>query len=338
MTTPATSEQTREGRWYVDPITGDRFPATSTILRETSSNAGIVKWSARLAAEYAVDNRTVVDAVLSTDGGRDAAVDLISKASDRYRDNLGRRGSNVHAVVEALVLDAPLPPVDDDAARLVDAFVEFFLTWQPRFELVEATVCKRGPLGWAGTLDGLVELPSLGPGLRVIDYKSGKSVRDSVPLQLTSYRHADEVWLRSDGGWEKHPLPPIVGAVALHLTDESDPSKGFAVVPVASGQDELEAFMAARRLFEWQQAGRKQAIGRRLRLPGESVPLADYEGAPFGRACRALERAGITTVQQLARLSVDDLLALDGCGPKTATVVADLLAEHGLELRAAVAA
>jgi hypothetical protein len=334
MTSPPTAQDTRDGRWYVDPLDGSRYPATSTILRETSSNAGIVKWSARLAAEYAVDHRAVVDAVLDTPDGRDAAVELIAKASDRYRDNLGRRGSNVHAIVEALVLDAPLPPVDDDAARLVDAFVEFFLTWHPRFELVEATVCKRGPLGWAGTLDGLAELPPLGPGLFVVDYKSGKAVRDSVPLQLTSYRYADEVWLRGAAGWEKHPLPgPIVGAVALHLTDEDDPAKGFAVVPVASGPDELEAFLHARGLYEWQQTKRRRSIGRRLRLPGESTPLADYEGAPFGRACRALERAGVTTVQALARLTVDELLALDGCGPKTAAVVADLLAEHGLELR-----
>lgn len=50
-------------------------------------------------------------------------------------------------------------------------------------------------------------------------------------------------------------------------------------------------------------------------------------GAP---ATRALNGAGITTLQQLTKLSEDELLALHGVGPKAIGVLQAVMKEQGL--------
>jgi len=47
-------------------------------------------------------------------------------------------------------------------------------------------------------------------------------------------------------------------------------------------------------------------------------------------AHRALQGAGIKTLDQLCNYSEKELLALHGLGPKALRILRDLLAEHGL--------
>lgn len=50
-------------------------------------------------------------------------------------------------------------------------------------------------------------------------------------------------------------------------------------------------------------------------------------------ATRALAEMGVTTLEQIARLSEAELLALHGFGPKAITILKPALAAHGLSLR-----
>ncbi|WP_305093840.1 hypothetical protein [Prescottella sp. R16] len=50
-------------------------------------------------------------------------------------------------------------------------------------------------------------------------------------------------------------------------------------------------------------------------------------------ATRALQQAGITTLDSVARHSAKDLLALHGVGPKAIRILTESLAEHGLAFR-----
>lgn len=52
------------------------------------------------------------------------------------------------------------------------------------------------------------------------------------------------------------------------------------------------------------------------------------------RAIVALERNRIHTIDQLRKMTMRDLLALDGIGKKAANIIKSQLALHGLELRA----
>ncbi len=51
------------------------------------------------------------------------------------------------------------------------------------------------------------------------------------------------------------------------------------------------------------------------------------------RAIVALERNGVHTIDQLRRMTMKDLMALDGIGKKAATAIKSQLTQHGLELR-----
>lgn len=50
-------------------------------------------------------------------------------------------------------------------------------------------------------------------------------------------------------------------------------------------------------------------------------------------ATRALQQAGITTLDAVARHSAKELLALHGVGPKAIRILTEALAERGLAFR-----
>ena len=98
---------------YIYPPTGEELTRVTTILDATHGKQRyLVPWSARLAAECAVDNLDVLEAVLSgralavhsREWGRKAAVDLAKGRAEEVRDIKRDVGSYVHHVVEALVL------------------------------------------------------------------------------------------------------------------------------------------------------------------------------------------------------------------------------------------
>jgi carbon monoxide dehydrogenase subunit G len=64
--------------------------------------------------------------------------------------------------------------------------------------------------------------------------------------------------------------------------------------------------------------------------PAGGAPVDDLKLPP--RAASALERAGITTVGQLATRTEEELLALDGIGPASVVDIKAKLADHGLDL------
>lgn len=68
--------------------------------------------------------------------------------------------------------------------------------------------------------------------------------------------------------------------------------------------------------------------------PPGPPPLPPPGLPPVGRpATAALERAGITTLPQVAALSAAELLALHGVGPKAVRLLREALAGEGLALR-----
>lgn len=65
-------------------------------------------------------------------------------------------------------------------------------------------------------------------------------------------------------------------------------------------------------------------------LPGEVGDLPKSIGRP---ATRSLSGAGITSLAKVSEHRADELLALHGVGPRAVRILAEALAEQGLELR-----
>jgi len=201
-------------RWYPYPPDPTRMlTSVTTILSGTEGKPHLTPWSAKLAAEYAVDNLSLL-AYLKREQGRDAAVNAAKKQAKILRERKADAGSYVHHVIEALIhwhmrlgqsakaigipdLPEHLADVDYDGAPLrdvvdamVDGFLNFVSDWQPRFVAAEMPVYNAG-LGVAGTLDAIVVLSDValtpdgllraGKGTRlVIDVKTGRNLDSTV--------------------------------------------------------------------------------------------------------------------------------------------------------------
>jgi hypothetical protein len=280
---------------YIYPPTGKHLTRVTTFLDETNGKQRyLVPWSARLAAECAVGNLGVLEAVLSgratavcsRESGRQGAVDLAKGRAKEVRDLKRDVGSHVHNMVEALVLwqasedghgaDLVLPelpahlagqdydedPVEIVAEWMVDGFLNFVADYKPVFHAAEMTVFNQ-PLGYAGTLDMIVTLPGLaiGPAGRFIP---GGGVTPCIDVKTG--KNPDKTWREQIAAYRHAPeadpsrfgdlvpMPPTDAGAVLHLRPEHP--RGYRL-NLISGADDARAWNRFRRVVEIYQ-GRKE--------------------------------------------------------------------------------
>ena len=98
------TDKTTGNRWYIYPPTGQRLVSVTTGLGNTEGKQRyLVPWSARLAAEYAVDNLAGLAAVARTQG-HDAAVTLAKKQAELIRGRKRDAGGYVHELTNGMLL------------------------------------------------------------------------------------------------------------------------------------------------------------------------------------------------------------------------------------------
>jgi len=353
---------------YVYPPTGERLTRVSAVLDATDGKQRyLVPWSARLAAERAVDDIETLLKILQTEG-RQAAVDYAKAGAAEQRDLKAGVGTYVHDVVESLILwqaspdgrgsDLVLPllpehlqgldydedPVEDVAEWMVDGFLNWSAAWKPQFEAAEMTVFNHG-LGVAGTLDMIAYFPHLaispagrfmpGSGVRVcVDVKTGRNSGVTWREQIAAYRQMTECLLPMG---DLHPMPATDCGAVLHLRPEH--ADGYRFMPIA-GAKHAAAWNRFRRAIELHQ-GRSAERAKPGPVcypprPDGTVPqprLADLDDEGYGRALAPLIKAGIGDLEQLAAMREGDCRAIKGVGPKIVEVIRQMLADHGLHLR-----
>ena len=274
MSSPANSQTNDEGsRWYIHPLTQERFVSVTTALQAVSK-AALIPWAANLAAAAALDQLPRLARAAITPGCGKHTTD--DKCGDCYEcmyrwiarrhyfeSNRGReRGSAVHKVQEWWALHGTLPDYDRAYEPWIKAFRKFTLAYKPDVFLTETTVLSREHL-YAGTLDlGLTikadtcrateDLCSRFGKDSVnlyVDAKTTRKVDNSFypdwALQLAGYRHAEMVML-PDGTEEK--LPTVDGAAVLLLRSDGE----FCLRPVVADEMTFAAFLCALNLFRWQ--------------------------------------------------------------------------------------
>lgn len=242
---------------YRNPL---RPTAGAYISVTTALSAGIPKaldnWHKKLVAEYAVDNR---DAWTSLD--RDAAVDLIKRASDRQRDAAADRGSVVHAILEGVRAGVtPDPTWSDDVRGLVRAGLRFFDEWQPDIYWQEVEVFS-DQHRYAGTLDMVAWLPGL--GLYIVDWKTGKNIYPEAGAQVAAYRNADYAVI----GDVEHAIPAISGGACVHLRADGT----YELVPVDSDAEQFDLFLHALHVARWTRGGKNSVVGKPIPTPAGAM-------------------------------------------------------------------
>jgi hypothetical protein len=269
----------------------------------------------------------------------------------------GRSGADIAIPVlpehleDAWYDDEPLADVVD---FMIDGFIAFVSQFNPRFAATEMTIYNQ-PLGYGGTLDMIVILTgyaiSYGTGPRgedeavaspgscltvCVDTKTGRSPEGTWKEQLAAYRRATECKPTPIDGLR--PMPATDCGAVLHLRPEYP--DGWLLTLVSASEDEAAwgRFLKAVSIYRDRQKvkGKPGTSIRPLRADG-TMPgprLCDLASEGYGRALAPLRKAlgAAAELEDIARFTEAELLAVKGIGPKLIETTRVMLADHGLSL------
>ncbi|MEV7425171.1 hypothetical protein [Streptomyces sp. NPDC091212] len=215
-------------------------------------------WAAKESAEAAVTNWDIVSQLITRDPA--GAVDYLKNAHRRKSKAASDLGSSAHDIFERQARGdiINVRHIHADIKPHVRWFDEFLQEVQPEFLYLEETVWS-DTHQYAGSFDAIARIDG---EVAVIDWKTSKSVYDSVALQLAAYRHADRIILEETG--ESIPVPEMTGGAVLHVRPE-----GWQFVPVQCDAQVLDAFLALRSVYDWEKGGKRGVVGRAVAWGGE---------------------------------------------------------------------
>lgn len=247
-----------KGRYYQIPgIDKPLISVTNAI--GVLNKYGLAPWYAKLAAEHAVDHLPELISRVRTD--RQGAIDDIKKAGERARDDAGDLGTRIHDLADAHLLGKTLPeePIDREAGLYVKQYLRFLDDFEvditQHVHASEMTVYNAHD-GWAGTLDGMLNLrldgyiaghpvavlPDNQRRLWMIDTKTSRTraatqVYPQHGFQLAALRHARHALLPDD---TIVPMPPVYGCAVLNLREKS-----YELIPVPATTQHYKRFLEA---------------------------------------------------------------------------------------------
>ena len=258
------------------------WSVTSLLKLGMGTSEPLVNWAVRTTAEGAIDNMNVVRAMLES-GDRQGAVEHLVRLRFRRTKQAMMRGTEIHAAAEAMVMGAAPPIVAEGNEPYVEQYARWIERFRPTFLMAEAPVYN--PVeGYAGTLDGVMELD----GLPVLyDIKTtehppgGDRARPPWPetaLQLVAYARATEVGVISEqryaGGKRyylydpsaKHePMPEVAGAFVIVLSPYD-----CTAIPVRIDDEVWRAFRCAIGCARFNVVTSKSLFGPQLALREEA--------------------------------------------------------------------
>lgn len=341
-------------RWYTDPDNPEiTYQSVTWTIGSSESAPWLMDWAAKLAAEQTAEHWADLGDMAATLGWPAAIVWLKGEAK-RQRELAAAVGTWLHDVLEAFLLDMPIPDPPkwilgrrlttggEDMVinrQTLDAWAVGIMNFITDYRLVpvmaEASVCN--PIeGYAGRVDLGAEFP--GHGLGLVDLKSGQP-RKSVMAQLTALMRATEVWLPMG---DRIEMPRFEWGAVLHLRQTWE--RGYKLRRVPTGPEQWRWFQACTRLLK---ARESQPDLERMALyppvfdpeSGEvlGVPVAPMVEDTGLRCAKALRAAGFTWLSDLARFTVADVQSnpkagtgVRGIGPQAIKDLRAMLAGHGL--------
>lgn len=248
MTSPKFANDEGGSRHYAVPGYDVKFRSSTSTLGVLAKPA-LPAWSAKLAAQYAVEHEELWHAI-QQEAGNEEAVRLIAGTARRYTDAASNLGTRVHAACENYARYGLTDGCSSDVAPYLEQFVKFCNEQKPTFIHVERTVINVDH-AYAGTLDMAVTLPNK-RGVFIGDIKSGKNVYAEAAPQMCSYARATHM-IVDDAAvpveWD------IAGAFVLHLRPRS-----YKMLWCDISDSTWEMFLHCLALREWQDGCGKDAL------------------------------------------------------------------------------
>lgn len=288
MSSPRAATTTTKGRTYgleLPPPDGHKtLWSVTTIIGGGLPKPVLIPWGMKTVAEYAVRNyRRLYAMCQAAEGDEEAVYHIVAwlKGSPyREREKKADLGTLLHSIAEARALQKALPTITPDVAPLYQQFRRFEEECEPEWEMSEATVYNVRE-SFAGTLDGIGRLrgkrvpEAWRNRLVMADYKTGgeidlrdprnsKGVYPEAALQMSAYAHAEGAYLAPG---TVAPLPPIEGALAVHITPET-----YQLIPVEIGEPVWRSFRYVRECFRFMEEISKGVLGEPLVLAEPTAP------------------------------------------------------------------
>jgi len=216
-------------------LDGEPIPSVTTVLSSGFPKPALPSWAATTVAEVAVDEWDHLADMPPT-----KRYEYLKSAPWRRRDSAAFRGTELHAIGEALALGEPVE-VPAHYEGLAQAYADWLDAWGARVELVERSVVNLDHR-YAGTFDLVATLKD---GRRwLLDLKTGTGVYESHVVQLAAYRYATH-WLGDEG--ELRMWEPIDRAGVIHLR----PDAPARLMPVDAGLRAFDVFLASMTVGEF---------------------------------------------------------------------------------------
>ena len=184
-----------------------RLPSVTTMLNQLAKPA-LVKWAARVAADYACDNWADLAAMPPSERNR-----RIAAAADMARNTAAAKGTQIHVWAQQLLAGEPVS-IPEEYTGSVEGLARWWersgytpfatevMVWSDDDDLAGC--------GYAGTVDVLAEK---GGRLHILDWKSGSGVWPEAAIQVAGYAAADN-WVID--GHDK-PAVPVAGLAIGHI-------------------------------------------------------------------------------------------------------------------------
>ena len=273
-TTTATRQTVDQGygrtsRRYTIPGTDESYDSVTSVLSVIGKPA-LINWAANTERALVTDASADLYEDLPVNApkmSRPAFIATLAarlgklKAHQKELAKAAEIGSQVHAQIE-WNLRKERGEVVGESPRLADQALWAFMVWEEWRKQAELTPLAIEQTIWstthryAGTLDlyAAVTLEA-GPVTAVFDWKSGKAIYEEAILQNAAYIQA----LIEMG----HATAPVWGVIVRVPKVETDPAPEIRIVTPAEQRGAFQAFLHAKALWDWQQAGKRaQQVGK----------------------------------------------------------------------------
>ena len=163
-----------------------------TTLLSGLPKPALVGWGIRETATFAIEHKAEWEGLT-----KDLALKLLKSAPYSKRDAAGDRGSAIHAALEAVVKDTPLPDnLTEDEDACAAAAMGFLGELGGTFLATELIVLRLSTPSYAGTLD-LWHVADDGT-TSIIDYKSSKGIYPDHGVQQAAYANCEYCLLNAE--------------------------------------------------------------------------------------------------------------------------------------------
>lgn len=213
-------------RYYLD---GKLVPGVTTILGKALPKPALTYWSAKMVAEWVINNPEGVEQLRAMGDG--PAIAALKQVPWEKRDQAAIRGTDIHALAEKII-HGEHTEVPDHLLGYVDGYVRWLEAFDVTPVLTEQPVASR-QWKYGGKFDAVVEF---GRGkwkgrAPLVDWKTSSGVYGEVALQTAAYALAEFYAPSVD---LECTMPYIDCTAVVHITDGET-----TLYPLATNKTEL---------------------------------------------------------------------------------------------------